>query len=520
VSASASEASGECTVVLTGDTTPAWAPAGAAVLHDSAVLDPADAERWDTALIDATSVDPIAAARRLRARQPPLQLIIVTPGHTRADIQRAVTFSPGLGEVWIEEPAAIEPELLRRAAEVTRQRRRYQVTRGQLTSAISALRPAVRAEPYVSDAYLAALLQVIPDPILSIDDQDHVLSWSPAAEQWLRPQRTGTGSALAELLQPLEPDRFEDLLRRGRSATVREAIGWRGSDGGARVAEVTVTPLEVGGHRIRAVVLRDTTEQQLAQQQLEEQALELEAQTEQLASQRDEMARLADTRSRFYASMSHELRTPINAILGYNDLLLAGVYGELVPEQAAGIERAQSAARHLRELVNDVLDLSKIEAGKIGLIHEDVLMDELVRDVVATIQPAAEEDDVAIDCTLDPGIVVHTDPRRVRQILLNLLSNAVKFGGGRPVSVTLRSRDGEYAAVSVEDRGIGIGPAELERVFEEFVQLNGSERGGTGLGLAISRRLADALGGRIEAASEVGAGSRFTLLLPAAAASR
>ncbi|HEX8391455.1 MAG TPA: PAS domain S-box protein [Longimicrobium sp.] len=223
------------------------------------------------------------------------------------------------------------------------------------------------------------------------------------------------------------------------------------------------------------------------------------------------------SRSRFYAAMSHELRTPINAILGYNDLLLSGVYGDMTEVQSAGVERSQRAARHLLDLVNDVLDISKLEAGKMEITPEPASIPELVTDLFATVRPLAADSGSALHLeTEDADNPILTDPRRVRQILLNLLSNAIKFGRGRPVSVRVRGAGDGGVVVEVMDQGEGIPADHLERVFEEFVQLPDANLGGTGLGLPISRRLAALLGGRLEAESSEGTGSVFRLVLPPA----
>jgi signal transduction histidine kinase len=219
-------------------------------------------------------------------------------------------------------------------------------------------------------------------------------------------------------------------------------------------------------------------------------------------------------RSRFYATMSHELRTPFNAILGYTDLILAGIYGELNEKQRETLERSQRATRHLLELINDVLDFSKLEAGKMDLQLEPVHIPELVDDLLSTVGPLAKERGcellmVATDCA--DRIV--TDPKRLRQILMNLLSNAIKYGAGSPVTVRCIQVPGPFVAIEVEDHGAGIAPADLPRVFEEYVQLPSASAGGTGLGLAISRRLAGLLGGRLEAESTLGAGSIFRLTI-------
>ena len=232
------------------------------------------------------------------------------------------------------------------------------------------------------------------------------------------------------------------------------------------------------------------------------------------AAARADAERSEALRTRFFAAMSHELRTPINAILGYGDLVLAEVYGTLSDAQRQAIERAQRAARHLLELVNDVLDMSKIEAGKIEIAPERVDVAALLDDMMTTVEPMAAERGCALEREGDPpSVELETDPRRVRQILLNLLSNATKFGAGRPVTLRCRAHEGGVL-FEVQDHGPGIAAADLPRIFEEFVQIGRVSEGGTGLGLPISRRLAELLGGRLEVESAPGHGSTFRLVLP------
>jgi PAS domain S-box-containing protein len=226
------------------------------------------------------------------------------------------------------------------------------------------------------------------------------------------------------------------------------------------------------------------------------------------------------SRNRFYAAMSHEIRTPMNAILGYTDLLLAGAYGEMNEEQTRGIERTHRAGQHLLELVNDVLDLSKLEAGKLEIDVEPTSIPDLVEDLFATVRPLATASGAELvlehqSCSAPIDI----DPRRVRQILFNLLSNAIKFGGARPVSVTCSRGDNGGVTVEVQDRGPGIEEADIPRIFEEFVQLSGTDGLGTGLGLPISKRLAELMGGRLEVVSSP-EGSIFRLVLPQAVPQR
>jgi signal transduction histidine kinase len=221
-------------------------------------------------------------------------------------------------------------------------------------------------------------------------------------------------------------------------------------------------------------------------------------------------------RNRFYASMSHELRTPINAVIGYSTLMLDNIYGPLNAKQKEGLQRTLKAARHLLELVNDVLDLSKIEAGKIELTLQPVMFPGLIEDLFVTVRPLADEygSSLALDMESQPFNIV-SDPRRVRQILLNLLSNAIKFGEGKPIRVACKQCADKGVEIEVIDEGVGIAQEDMVRIFEEFVQVSESKQPGTGLGLPISRRLAQLLDGSLTVHSVPGQGSAFRLTLPA-----
>jgi signal transduction histidine kinase len=285
------------------------------------------------------------------------------------------------------------------------------------------------------------------------------------------------------------------------------------ADGGEFPLEASVSALELAsGRRLYTIIARDVSERLRAE-------AELKATNDTLQDRQAQLEEAMRARNRFYASMSHELRTPINAIIGYNTLLLDNIYGPLNEKQTTGLQRTHKAAKHLLELVNDVLDLSKIEAGKIELSLQPVAFPGIVEDLFITVRPLADEHRSTLVLAAEGGpATVVTDPRRVRQILLNLLSNAIKFGAGQPIRVECRPRDDGGVTVSVVDRGPGIAPDDLSRVFDEFVQIPGADhQTGTGLGLPISRRLAGVLGGSLHAESTQGEGSRFTLELPRAA---
>ena len=246
---------------------------------------------------------------------------------------------------------------------------------------------------------------------------------------------------------------------------------------------------------------------------------ELQEQNRQLAWQGQELERAYRHKSEFLASMSHELRTPINALLGYTALLRERIYGDLTDRQVEALGRMESSSGHLLELVNDILDLARIEAGRMPLHLEPVSLAALVASVVDSVEPMARAKELRLIVEVPaelPALI--TDRTRVKQIVLNLLSNAVKFTREGSVRVTGRALPAEEAVeVEVADTGIGIAAEALPGIFEDFRQVDQSstrEFGGTGLGLSIVRKLLGLLGGSIRAESAPGEGSTFTVTLP------
>jgi signal transduction histidine kinase len=221
-------------------------------------------------------------------------------------------------------------------------------------------------------------------------------------------------------------------------------------------------------------------------------------------------------KSEFLANMSHELRTPLNAIIGFSQVLRERMVGDLNEKQEEYLDDVVSSGNHLLSLINDVLDLSKVEAGQVELEVAPFSLREALERGVVTVRERAREEGVEVMLSPDPQVdVVEGDERRIRQVIFNLLANAVKFtpAGGK-VDVASARRDGEVR-VSVVDTGPGIAPDDQERIFEEFQQTDlGAQREGTGLGLALSKKLIELHGGRIWVESEYGKGSTFTFALP------
>jgi signal transduction histidine kinase len=252
-----------------------------------------------------------------------------------------------------------------------------------------------------------------------------------------------------------------------------------------------------------------------------------------------ELIRANRMKSEFLANISHELRTPLNAIVGFIDLLQEGVYGELTERQSLPVQRIQHSATHLRHLVDQVLDLAKVAAGRMEMHPEPLDVPSFLQDVLTEVESLARERRLETSVETAGSIPkISTDPLHLRQILVNLVGNAIKFTDEGAVRISLRhvhtapsgSGSGDdgapvrprrwWVTVAVTDTGIGIAPVDHARVFDEFEQVNVGARGdsmrhGTGLGLPISRRLANLMGGTITLESEPGKGSTFTLWLPA-----
>ena len=231
-----------------------------------------------------------------------------------------------------------------------------------------------------------------------------------------------------------------------------------------------------------------------------------------------ELETASQHKSDFLANMSHELRTPLNAIIGFSQVLREGMVGDVNEKQAEYLDDILSSGHHLLSLINDVLDLSKVEAGQVELELAPFSLQEALERGVAMVRERALQDGVQVTLAANPDVdVVSGDERRIRQVIFNLLSNAVKFTpAGGAVDVRATRVNGEVS-VSVADTGPGIAAEDLRRVFEEFQQTEaGIERGeGTGLGLALSKRLVELHGGRIWVDSELGRGSTFVFTLPA-----
>jgi PAS domain S-box-containing protein len=334
-------------------------------------------------------------------------------------------------------------------------------------------------------------------------------------------RRDAGGRAVTDcvVLEVRERRKYEDALLRAKQA----------ADAANKALQLRTDELE----RANKTLEEQAVALELHRQQLQDQATELEVQSEELLATNDELllrtteleqARIvADeanhAKSQFLAVMSHELRTPLNAIGGYAQLLELGVHGPINQQQREALERIVRGQRHLLRLINELLNLARIEAGRVDYVIDEIRVADVVASVMPMIEPQTSEAGLTSSTSVEPHLVARGDREKVQQILINLLTNAVKFTpAGGTIRTTAESDDAaRQVRVSVADSGIGIPIDKLKSVFEPFVQVDVGHtrrKEGSGLGLAISRDLARGMGGDLRVTSEEGRGSTFTLVLP------
>jgi len=385
---------------------------------------------------------------------------------------------------------------------------------------------------------LNLILETVGDPILVTDEQARIVLMNREAERLFEGQRVGKpddrrmrdvrandakfAAFITDLALSPDTSRATELQladpESGAEFPAEVVSGKIFNDRAETTAIVSII------HDLTKAVENERLASELAQLneglegRVRSATTELEERNRQLEWQQQELERAYRLKSEFLASMSHELRTPINALLGYTSLMRDQIYGDLTERQDEALQRMYAASQHLLELVNDVLDLAKIEAGKMPVHIERVDVGLLVREISMTIEPMVRrkklEYVVDVEAPLQP---IDTDRTKVKQILLNLLSNAVKFTQAGRVGLRIRRSGEDGVEIAVSDTGIGIRPEDMDTIFDDFRQVDQSstrEYGGTGLGLSITRKLLNLLGGTIRVESAVGAGSTFTVWLP------
>ncbi len=375
------------------------------------------------------------------------------------------------------------------------------------------------------------LLEAAPDAILEVDANGRILLANTEAERLFQRER---GELDGLPVEALLPERFRGGHHAHRdhygAHPVRRPMGAGldlyavRKDGTEFAVDINLSPLQDGTEKGHVMcVLRDVSQRRGAEerirvlnQRLERRSSELATANQELSMRNQEVERANRLKSEFLASMSHELRTPLNTILGFSELLSEQTSGVLNEKQKRFLTHIQRDASHLLELINDVLDLSKIEAGRLELHLEKFPMAVAAAEVLTSVRPLTATKGISLDSDLDTQLTLEADRLRFKEILFNLLSNAIKFtpSGGR-VWIQSSVVEGSVCIV-VGDTGIGISPEDQEPIFESFRQVSATTKGvreGTGLGLAITKRLVEHHGGRIWVESEPGKGSRFFFTL-------
>jgi PAS domain S-box-containing protein len=378
------------------------------------------------------------------------------------------------------------------------------------------------------------LLEAAPDAIMQVDADGRIILLNRVAEDMFGYSRDELLGQPVEALIPHELHarhaehrahyRQQPMTRTMGSGLALEAIR---KDGTRFPVEISLSPSDYAeGFRVTAII-RDTTERRTAEERLrkvrEEYTQRLAETNAQLEMTNRELERANRLKSEFLASMSHELRTPLHTIIGFSELLSEELEGPLNEKQKRFVQHIHTDSLHLLELINDVLDISKIEADRLELRPETFDLTALVAESLASVRSLADAKSHKLETALNAPTALEADRLRIKQVLVNLLSNAIKFTpeGGR---IRLEARVQEsFVVVSVIDTGVGIPAEEHESIFDKFHQVGATTKGvreGTGLGLAITKRLVEQHGGSIWVQSQPQQGSTFLFTLPLGTAER
>jgi PAS domain S-box-containing protein len=392
----------------------------------------------------------------------------------------------------------------------------------------AAERKSAEAGRRKSEQRFQRLLETAPDAMIVIDKEGKIVLANSQAERLFGYTRE---ELLGDVVERLLPERFVTLHiahRAGYFADPRlrpmganMELSGRRKDGRELPVEISLSPLDTEEGILVSGAIRDITARKQAERALREAHDNLEAKvakrTKALAEANLRLAEVDRLKSQFLATMSHELRTPLNSIIGFTGILLQGMAGDLNDEQRKQLTMSYRSAKHLLNLINDLLDLSRIESGKMAVDIQQLKITDVVTEVAQSLASEVAKKQLNLTTEIADALPeLYSDRKKVFQILLNLTINAVKFTDHGEIRI-ICSTQRNHLEVSVSDTGIGIKPENMGLLFEAFRQADGSAQRryeGTGLGLYLCRNLATLLGGSIEAESKYGKGSKFTLTLP------
>lgn len=412
----------------------------------------------------------------------------------------------------------------------------YRDRSGEVAGLFAAARDvSQRKKAEEKNLWLAAIVESSDDAIIGKSLDGIITSWNEGAEKiYGYKDSEAVGKPITLLVPPGRQDEvslFLERIKRGGHVEHHETVR-RKKDGRDINISLTISPIRnVEGRFIGAsTIARDITERKRAEEELRkyrehledlvrDRTEELEKRTQQLETANIRLQEADRLKSVFLASMSHELRTPLNSIIGFTGIMLMGMSGDLSEEQKKQLMMVKNSANHLLGLINDVLDIAKIEAGRVTLSLEQFEIGEVVDSVIETVSPMAQAKGLELIREVPSGLVLTGDKRRVTQILMNITGNAVKFTEHGSVTISAGVSGDNNLQLRFTDTGVGIKEEEMKKLFSPFQQIDATltkAYEGTGLGLYLCKRLVSLLGGDITASSTYGRGSEFTVVLPQA----
>jgi len=398
-----------------------------------------------------------------------------------------------------------------------------------ISAVVISRRLELLAKLKVSEDRISSILDNVGDAIISINEKGIVNDFNKGAEETFGYDSDEVIGKNVNMLMPPDISREHDSYLNAYIETGASKIIGKGrlvegvkKDGTVITLDFKVTKIEVNGEAMFIGLLRDVTDKIILEAELEDHRLHLEqmveSRTQELIEARNAAVEANSSKSQFLANMSHELRTPMNSIIGFTGRVIKKSGDVLKERQLNNLRTVERNAHHLLSLINSLLDLSKIEAGKMDVFVEDFKVYSLMKEVSDLTETLFQEKNLELVLDIsDENMVMHTDKMKLKQVMINLVGNSIKFTEQGHIKITTKLVNDDKLAISVSDTGAGMSEEEMAGIFEAFKQVDGSmtrKVGGTGLGLTVTRKFIELLGGRIEVESVKDLGSNFTITLP------